>query len=199
MRAAIAWLRRRPDVNPARIALLGHSEGAMIAPMVAASDPRLAAIVLLAGPSKRGRDIIDYQIRYGVDHDSSIAASKRDSAFAALQAVADTSAAPPLWMKFFLGYDPLPTIRKVKAPVLILQGATDQQVTADQAEALGDALRQAGNRNVVVRVLPNRNHLFLPDSIGNPSGYVRLPSGKIGPEVMGEIADWLVARLKAAS
>src|SRR5688572_29765981 len=154
VRATIAWLRARRDVNPARIALLGHSEGAMIAP------------------------------------------ANRDSAFAASRVAADTTAAPPPWMKFFLAYEPLPTIRKVKVPVLVLQGATDQQVTADQAEAIGAALRQAGNRDVTVRVLPNRNHLFLPDSIGNPAGYVRLPSGKIGPDVMGEIAGWLVRRLK---
>lgn len=196
VRAAIAWLRARPDVNPARIALLGHSEGALIAPIVAATDPRLAGIVLMAGPSKRGREVLDHQIRYGIDHDSSIAPSKRDSAFAASRIAADTTAAPPPWMKFFLAYEPLPTIRKVTVPVLVLQGATDQQVTADQAEAIGAALRQAGNRDVTVRVLPNRNHLFLPDSIGNPAGYVRLPSGKIGPDVMGEIANWVVPRLK---
>ena len=196
VRAAIAWLRARPDVNPLRIALLGHSEGAMIAPMVAATDPRLAGIVLMAGPSKRGREVLDHQIRYGIEHDSSIAPAKRDSAFAASRIAADTTAAPPPWMKFFLAYEPLPTIRKVKVPVLVLQGATDQQVTADQAEAIGAALRQAGNRDVTVRVLPNRNHLFLPDSIGNPAGYVRLPSGKIGPDVMGEIANWVVPRLK---
>jgi dienelactone hydrolase len=196
VRAAIAWLRARPDVNPAKIALLGHSEGAMIAPMVAATDPKLAGIVLMAGPSKRGREVLDHQIRYGVEHDSSIVPSKRDSAFAASRAAADTTAAPGPWMKFFLQYEPLPTVRRVKVPVLVLQGGTDQQVTADQAEALGAALREAGNRDVVVRVLPNRNHLFLPDSIGNPAGYVRLPSGRIGPDVMGEIADWVVARLK---
>jgi alpha-beta hydrolase superfamily lysophospholipase len=196
VRAAIAWLRARPDIDPARIVVLGHSEGAMIAPMIAATDARLAAIVLLAGPSKGGREIIDFQLRYGIDHDSTIAPAKRDSAFAATKLTFDTTAARVPWMKFFLAYDPMPTIRRVKAPVLILQGATDQQVTADQAETLGAALRQAGNRNVLVRVYPERNHLFLADPIGSPSGYVRLTSGRIGPEVMGQIADWLAERLK---
>ncbi|MGH7554318.1 MAG: alpha/beta hydrolase family protein [Longimicrobiales bacterium] len=196
VRAAIAWLRARPDVDPAKIALLGHSEGGLIAPMVAATDARLAGIVLMAGPSKRGRDILDYQLRYGVDHDSTVAPAKRDSVFAAIKTAFDTSTANLPWMKFFIPYDPMPTIRQVKVPVLILNGATDQQVTADQAEVLGAALRQAGNRDVTVRVYPDRNHLFLPDPVGNPAGYVRLPSGKIGPEVMGAIAEWLAARLK---
>jgi dipeptidyl aminopeptidase/acylaminoacyl peptidase len=196
VRAAVAWLRARPDVNPARIALLGHSEGGLIAPMVAASDPRMAGIVLMAGPAKRGREVLDYQIRYAVEHDSTISPARRDSAYAALRKAADTTAAPTPWMKFFLDYDPVATIRRVRAPVLILQGGTDQQVTPDQAETLRAALREAGNRDVTVRVFPAHNHLFLPDSIGNPSGYARAPSGRIGPEVMGALAEWLVNRLK---
>ncbi|MGH7469053.1 MAG: alpha/beta hydrolase family protein [Longimicrobiales bacterium] len=196
VRAAIAWLRARPDIDPAKIVVLGHSEGGLIAPLVAASDPRLAGIVLMAGPSKGGREIINFQIRYGVDHDSAVAPAKRDSTFGARMAAFDSAAAQQPWMKFFLAYDPMPTIRQVKSPVLILQGATDQQVTADQAEALGAALRQAGNRDVTVRVFPDRNHLFLPDPIGNPAGYTRAASGRIGPEVMGEIAEWLVAKMR---
>src|SRR6185436_13473614 len=60
VRAQVDFLRERRDVDPNRIVLLGHSEGGMIAPMVAASDPRIAAIVLMAGPAKRGDTIIAY-------------------------------------------------------------------------------------------------------------------------------------------
>jgi len=45
VRAALAWLRTRPDVDPRRLALLGHSEGGIVAPMVAATDS-VAAVVL---------------------------------------------------------------------------------------------------------------------------------------------------------
>ena len=195
IRAAVAWLRARADIDPAKIALLGHSEGGLIAPIVAAADPKLAGIVLLAGPSKRGRPIIEFQLRNGIMNDSSIPAAKKDSALAATKAGFDTTAGRTAWMKYFLDYDPLTTASKVKVPVLILQGATDQQVTADQAEELAEAIRKGGNRNVTVRVYPDRNHLFLEDKSGIPAGYARLPSGKIGPEVMGEIAEWLAKRL----
>src|SRR6185369_16052339 len=50
VRAQIEYLRHRGDIDPRRIALVGHSEGGMIAPMVAASDPQIAAIVLMAAP-----------------------------------------------------------------------------------------------------------------------------------------------------
>jgi dienelactone hydrolase len=45
------------------------------------------------------------------------------------------------WMNYFLTYDPLATARQVKVPVLIYNGATDQQVTPDQVPALAKAFR----------------------------------------------------------
>ena len=48
--ADVAFLRDRGDIDPKRIGLIGHSEGGVVAPKVAARDPRIAFIVLLAGP-----------------------------------------------------------------------------------------------------------------------------------------------------
>jgi hypothetical protein len=48
--AEVAFLRTRADIDPARIGLIGHSEGGLVAPKVAAKDPRIAFIVLMAGP-----------------------------------------------------------------------------------------------------------------------------------------------------
>jgi dipeptidyl aminopeptidase/acylaminoacyl peptidase len=99
------------------------------------------------------------------------------------------------WMGFFLGYDPLPTARRVRVPVLILQGATDQQVTADQAPLLEQAFRSGGNRDVTMQVFPETNHLFLADPNGNPAGYSALRVNTLRPEVLRTVVDWLVARL----
>src|SRR5262249_25768856 len=46
-RAQIAYLRGRHDIDPERIALIGHSEGGAIALMIGASDPRIRAVVLM--------------------------------------------------------------------------------------------------------------------------------------------------------
>jgi len=59
--AAVVYLRTRPDIDGARIAVLGHSEGGIIAPWVAARDPQLAAIVSLAGPTVRGDRLLESQ------------------------------------------------------------------------------------------------------------------------------------------
>src|SRR5262249_29694297 len=66
-RAQVAYLRTRSEIDPARIALVGHSEGGIIGPMVAASDPRIAAIVLMAGPARRGYEITMSQVKAALD------------------------------------------------------------------------------------------------------------------------------------
>lgn len=59
--AAVAYLKGRKEIDPARIGLIGHSEGGIIAPMVAAADPDIAFIVLLAAPGYRGAEILMMQ------------------------------------------------------------------------------------------------------------------------------------------
>jgi fermentation-respiration switch protein FrsA (DUF1100 family) len=61
VRGAIDFLRSRPDIDRSRIGLLGHSEGAYVAPIVAASDSSIAFLLLLGGPSAPGRDVFTAQ------------------------------------------------------------------------------------------------------------------------------------------
>ena len=197
IRAAVAYLRARPDIDAARIALVGHSEGGMIAPMVAATDPALAGIVLLAGPAYTGREIIDFQTANLVRGDSTIRAAAKDSALRAARAQFDSTAARSPWLRYFLTYDPIPTARRVRQPVLILHGATDQQVRPEEARRLESTIRTAGNTRVTVRIFPERNHLFLRDPVGFPGGYARLTNPRIDGEVLGTLADWLATALIA--
>jgi dienelactone hydrolase len=207
VRAQVDYLRARKDIDASRIALAGHSEGGMIAPMVAAGDPRIAGIVLLAGPGKRGDEIIAYQVNQGLEADAALTEEAKAKGRAAQQeamrkAIADDPSAPDAlrdpWHRYFLAYDPLPTIRKVRQPILILQGEFDRQITADQAEMLAKAAREAGNRDVTARVFPGLNHLFLPAKTGAPSEYSSLSTNAIPDDVMKELTDWLVQKLKVA-
>jgi len=56
--AAFGYLAARPEVDPKRVGILGHSEGGLIAPIVAARNPAVGFIVLLAGPGVRGDQLI---------------------------------------------------------------------------------------------------------------------------------------------
>lgn len=204
VRAQIDYLRGRREIDPRRIALVGHSEGGMIAPMVAATDPRLAAIVLMAGSGQRGDEIIAYQVNQGLEADLTLteearARGRREQQEAMSKAIAGDASAPESlrdpWHRFFLAYDPLPAIRKVRQPILILQGELDRQITADQSEMLAKAAREAGNRDVTARVFPGLNHLFLPAKTGAFSEYSSLSTSMIPVDVMKQLSDWLAAKL----
>lgn len=60
--AEIDYLKSRKEIDPARIGLMGHSEGGLIGPMVAARRPEdVAFLVLLAGPGVPGNEILSAQ------------------------------------------------------------------------------------------------------------------------------------------
>lgn len=195
IRAGLAFLRSRPEIDGKRLALVGHSEGGLIAPMIAETDPALRGIVLMAGPGYTGRKILEYQNRYALDHMDNLTPKGRDSLMTVALRILDSTATSQEWMRFFLAYDPVVTARRVKTPVLILQGATDRQVTPDQPPALERAFRAGGNSDVTVHLYPETNHLFVPDPDGSPSGYTALKITAVRPEVLRDIADWLSRRL----
>ena len=196
IRAALAYLRTRPEIDGSRLGLVGHSEGGMIAPMVAATDPTLKGIVLMAGPAYTGRRILEFQQRNGVAHAPGLTAAERAAALKQSAEATDSLMATSAWLRFFASYDPLPTARKVRVPVLILQGETDQQVTPEQADTLAAAFRAGGDRDVTVRKFPATDHLFLADSLGDPGRYGMLATRTVRPEVLGTLAEWLVAHLR---
>src|SRR5215813_6149773 len=206
-RAEVAYLRSRSEIDPKRIALAGHSEGGIIAPMVAAGDSQIAAIVLLAGSGKSGGQISMEQLADLLDRTPGVTPELRKQKLAEEQEVitavatgADLSKYPAQvrlpWTKEFWTYDPIPTIRKVHQPILILQGAIDRQITAEQADLLEKAAREGGNKDVTKQLFPNLNHLFLPGKTGAVAEYPTLETSLIGDDVLKILGDWLVLKLK---
>lgn len=65
------------------------------------------------------------------------------------------------WLRYFLKYDPLPTLKKVTCPVLILFGELDTQVLSSQnGDLMKNALIESGNNDVEVITIPKANHFF---------------------------------------
>ena len=195
VRAALGWLRARPEIDTARLGLVGHSEGGIIAPMVAATDRRLRGIVLIAGTASPGRTIANDQIRGLFERDTTMPRPRRDSLLALALRQADSAYAVPGWLRWFARYDPLPAARRVRVSTLILQGETDRQVPAAEAAKLAAAMRAAGNRRVTVRTFPRLNHLMLDDPSGDVRGYGTLTSFRVRRDVLGALADWLAQTL----
>jgi alpha/beta superfamily hydrolase len=110
VRAGLAYLRTRPEIRADRLGVLGHSEGAIIAPMVAEKEPTLRAIVLLAGIANPGRTALHFQMKNQVDHNTKLTPEMRDLQIAEIPKKIDAMSAADPWMKFFLTHDPAATM-----------------------------------------------------------------------------------------
>ena len=197
VRAGLAYLRTRPEIRADRLAVLGHSEGALIAPMVAEKEPTLRAIVLLAGIAQPGRTALHFQLKNGIEHNTKLTPEVRDSQIAEIPKRIDAMMAADPWMKFFLNYDPAANMRRVKTPVLILTGSRDQQAVPEQVALMEAAFKEGGNKDVTARVLPDLNHLFVQDTDGFPGNYAKLPPPLLmRTDAVEIIVDWLAKRLR---
>jgi len=201
-RAGIQYLRNRSGIDSSRIGLLGLSEGANIGPMIAASDPTIRAIVMMAPTATNGYRIIEYQTRLKIDERPDLSASEKDrelkkSMRGLDHALARGEGSP--WFRSFLAYMPLPAARKVSCPALILHGDRDAHIPVDHSELLANVMRAGGNENITLIIFNNHNHLFLEDPNGNISGYANLlkHTNKLSKNVLTTITDWLGDRLLA--
>lgn len=98
------------------------------------------------------------------------------------------------WFRFFLTYDPRPTLQKVKCPLLAINGEKDLQVPAEEnLKAIAEALQAGGNGKFIVKKLSGLNHLFQTASSGSPSEYAKIEE-TIAPAALQLIGDWILER-----
>jgi pimeloyl-ACP methyl ester carboxylesterase len=103
------------------------------------------------------------------------------------------------WFRYFLSYDPRPTLLKVKVPVLAINGEKDLQVPAkEDLEAIEQALKEAGNKDYKIVLLPGLNHLFQTTKTGAPSEYAQIEE-TIAPTALQTMGDWIVAHTSATA
>jgi fermentation-respiration switch protein FrsA (DUF1100 family) len=100
------------------------------------------------------------------------------------------------WMKYFIQYNPVPTLEKVSCPVLAINGSKDLQVPAkENLEAIESALSRGGNENVTTKELQGLNHLFQESETGLPSEYATIEQ-TFSPIAMEEILNWIKEQVR---
>ncbi len=219
--AGVEYLKTRADVDPHKIGLIGHSEGGLIAPMVAERNPDVAFIVMMAGPGVPGDQILPEQVRLiseaaGVSHETAekraateleivtLVKQEKDNAVlgkelreklagqpeAQIDVVVTTFTSP--WFRYFITYDPAPALRKVKCPVLAINGEKDLQVSPKQnLPTIRKALDEGGNQHAEVDELSGLNHLFQTAKTGAPAEYGEIEE-TMSPVAMEKIATWIL-------
>jgi hypothetical protein len=223
--AAVAFLRARPDIAPARVGLIGHSEGGMIGPMVAAKDPKIAFVVMLAGPGVPFRELMPAQraalnnalgvpaqvtagneALVGRAEAATIGAKDPADAQARIRAaLAGMNVPPPLMDRI---------VRQVASPGYLSMLADDGR--SNLAKLRMPVLALVGSKDLqvpaaqnipalkadlkddpkaTVMELPNLNHLFQDADKGLVSEYL-LSSQTISPKALEAITDWVAAHSK---
>jgi len=207
-RAAVRLLAARPDIDPKRIYVAGHSLGAMLAPRIARDDPQVAGIIIMAGNTRPLEDLIVEQVKYQVslagaptpEGEKAIAdaektaAAMRDPNLKADQTVSIVGApVPGSYVLDLRAYDPARTAASLKIPILVMQGARDCQVRLADFDGWKKAL--AGDQLASFRLYPNLYHLFIPvpasdtTPLSTPADYNQ--PGHVAPEVIADAAAWI--------
>jgi pimeloyl-ACP methyl ester carboxylesterase len=237
--AGVEYLKTCKEIDSKKIGLIGHSEGGMIAPMVAVKSPDVAFIILMAGTGLTGEEILYLQgaliSRAMGATEEDIAKSRQFNAkiFSVIKEEEDNEIAKERlqqmaitysaelsdeeksrigvseeflkaqlqnllspWSRFFLTYDPKPTLTKVKCPVLAINGEKDLQVPPrENLIVIEEALKSGGNQDYTIKEIPNLNHLFQTAQTGVPSEYAMIEE-TISPVALKIISDWILEQTR---
>jgi dienelactone hydrolase len=201
--AAAKLLRDRPEIDPKRVFVLGHSLGGMAAPFIAARDDKLGGIIIMAGNARSILDLVEDQTEYLAKLDGDYSNEERAKIDELKQALAAIRAGEPekvtgpilgvpapYWTHLH-SLDPAGTLLKLKVPTLIIHAGRDYQVTMTDFRLWKQRL---GNRkNVTFKLFPQLNHLFIVgDGPSSPAEYER--PGHVDEQVIEYIAEWVAAR-----
>jgi len=231
--AAVDFLKTQPSIDTGKIGLIGHSEGGMIAPMIATSRNDIDFIVLMAGPGITGANILLEQTELisranGGSNDEITAARKlNEKVYKVLKKTTDNEKASEKikklltdytqnqankkgakkvpeeqinfqvktmispWFRYFVSFDPMEYLSKVKCPLLAINGQLDMQVSAkENLEAIEKAMIFSGNSKYTVTEIPGVNYLFQTATTGSPNEYSKIEE-TISPIVLEQIGSWI--------
>lgn len=217
----VEYLKSRKEIDAKHIGVIGHSEGGIVGPAAAARSADIAFVIMLAGTGVPGTEVLKLQgeaiIRASGGSEQKVAEehAMQDMIFRVLKSEQDDKAAvdkmmaegrgvsdPAIRAQFtsvtspemrsFIFYDPAEALRKLKVPVLALNGSRDLQVPPQQnLPAIAAALAAARNNDFTVSELPGLNHLFQKCKKCTVQEYAELEE-TFSPTALEIMGDWLV-------
>ena len=212
---AVAWLRRRPEVDPGRVGILGHSEGGLLALCAAADLTRAgrppSALILLSTPGRpvdrvvadqlahalRGQHLPSVFVRYVLNQNADVCRSLRQTG--GLPATGVSAWLAPLYPPYLnafwhgeLAVNPPALATAFAGPVLVVNGTADAQVSADRdAAALAAALARRPHDRHQLLLVPGCGHNLKPVAGGNDAGVI----GDVPAATLGAIGGWAADHL----
>jgi len=203
--AAIETLRARADVDPERIIVIGHSEGAVIATVLAAADPHLAGVVLLAATATPGEDVLRWQaaqVSASLPRPVKLlmCALRRDvvrTQSKLVEQIKETSGDTARirrvemnakWLREFMAHDPVRSLEAIRVPVLALTGSNDVQVDPDDVKRIGRLVPA----DCSARIIDDVTHLLRTEA-GRPSlrTYEKQAKRPVDARLLATVTTWI--------
>lgn len=201
---ALSALTGRPEVDPARVLVAGHSEGALLAAAVAGRGAPVTGAILLSCSATPGDELLRWQARqiaptlpapvrailrlFRVDLEKKVAANhakirKTTTDVTRMGGVRVNAR----WTREFLDHDPREDLRRIAVPVLALTGSKDLQVPVADLKTIADVVPG----KVTIREIPDLTHT-LRRQPGTPSlsRYRKELRDPVDPEVLEAVTTW---------
>jgi uncharacterized protein len=213
--AAFAALAARPETDPERVFLVGHSEGAVLVAGTAArtlaapAGPYPAGVVLLAGAARPGDAVLRWQVaalaptlpapvrgllRLLRTDLARQAARNHDRIRATTADVARIGPAKlnARWFREYLDHDPRPDLRRLDLPVLAITGSKDLQVDPADLAVIADLVPGP----VQTWCAPGVTHLLrVQPGVPSVRAYKEEARRPVEPAVLDRVVGWMTARV----
>lgn len=178
----LQWLRDSGKFG--KIGVLGHSEGGMIAFMLAA-DKKADFIVSMAGPGIKGDTLL-------AEQQNALLKLKGIPANVSVNTVRKEMSMQPQkpWLQYFVDYNPETDLKKITIPVMAINGSYDAQVISESN--LGNIRRLLNDKNPknFIKEYTGLNHLFQQCKPETAVDYYNIEE-TCSEEVMKDIANWI--------
>jgi len=162
-----------------KVYLLGHSLGAMLAPVIALkAEEELAGIIMMAAPARDLEEVVREQIDYLLPSGAS-----QDFKNTQLEALRQQNP------HYFIPQHQTEAATRLTCPIFILQGERDYQVPMKDYEQWKKTLE--GHRNASFRSYPKLNHLFM-EGEGKSSPLEYQTESHVADTVVNDLAAFIL-------
>ncbi|WP_421568791.1 alpha/beta fold hydrolase [Stenotrophomonas sp. PD6] len=198
--AAVAVLANTPGIDPRHIYVMGHSQGGMLAPRIAARSGKVAGLVLWSAPARSLLTLLPEQNRYLFSLDGSISTDEQaaldrlDAQIAAARGTAPVAAKdlplgqPASYWRAFEQVDPVADAKAFKRPILLLQGGRDFQVVEADWRRWQQGLPKRPHTRF--QFYPALNHLGIAGEGPGSLQEYSVP-GTVSTALIGDVAAWI--------
>ncbi|MCZ8513531.1 alpha/beta hydrolase [Paenibacillus filicis] len=212
--ACADFLRAHPMADPERVFVLGHSEGAMLAPALFVKRPWIGGLLLIAGSAFSLKDISARQSEQALLELSQLNGwkgalvrllriperARRQNKKIIERLLASEEPAVRIkgkrmnakWFREHYAYRPSDILAEVTCPVLAVTGTKDIQVPPEHARLLAESVSGPSEWHLI----PDMTHILkktgeTPTMLGLLKLYKKLTPVPLDPELLAVLADWL--------